>query len=272
MPKLSEISYSRDGTIAAVRDYYHFLTKMYLPDSAILEPPTDGWPSITEDSMRTLGKTDEVVALLRHLPYIVEPSDDKYRMQGAPWAYFVDWHCGRLGQELRAGDREAVKIQSEGRVWDEVPAHVVGLTVGGATDVFFLLDTQLGIVHWLDCPEGVKRAPPARALVEVEWDEVVPENEVEWREDCATWSVEDFFEVLKGEFRALRAVPINERTVYDSYTTFTEDRQGVVPLVQGVFREHGWPDLEVYDKEKCLKAVQKALEEHYYDESDKARM
>lgn len=36
---LEDITYSREGTISAIRDYYQFLTKMYLPESAILEPP-----------------------------------------------------------------------------------------------------------------------------------------------------------------------------------------------------------------------------------------
>jgi hypothetical protein len=34
-------------------------------------------------------------------------------------------------------------------------------------------------------------------------------------------------------------------------------------MLQGIYREHGWPNLDVYDKKECLKAVQKALEEHY---------
>jgi hypothetical protein len=42
MPSLSEISYSRDNFIAAVRDYYTFLVKMYLDESQITEPPEGG--------------------------------------------------------------------------------------------------------------------------------------------------------------------------------------------------------------------------------------
>jgi hypothetical protein len=42
MHELSEIVYSRDATVAAFRDYYLFLTKMYLNESDIMEPPEEG--------------------------------------------------------------------------------------------------------------------------------------------------------------------------------------------------------------------------------------
>lgn len=49
-----------------------YAAKMYL-DETTYELPSTGWPSITSDSMRPFDKTDEVVELLRHLPY---PSDE----------------------------------------------------------------------------------------------------------------------------------------------------------------------------------------------------
>ena len=63
MPKLSEISYSREATIAAITDFYRFLEKMYLPDGAFAEAPEGGWPSITRESMQPLGKDEEVIGL-----------------------------------------------------------------------------------------------------------------------------------------------------------------------------------------------------------------
>jgi len=45
MPELSDIAYSRDATIAAFRDYYQFLTKMYLKESDVIEPPEDAGPA-----------------------------------------------------------------------------------------------------------------------------------------------------------------------------------------------------------------------------------
>lgn len=67
---LRNLSYSRADTIAAFEDYYKFLKLMYLDEDIVTFPPEGGWPEITTESMQNLGKTDEVVALLRHIPYI----------------------------------------------------------------------------------------------------------------------------------------------------------------------------------------------------------
>lgn len=67
---LVNITYSRDATIAAVTSYLQFLTKMYLDEDRILMPPHGGWPEITDEFVKELGKTEEVGDLLRYLPYI----------------------------------------------------------------------------------------------------------------------------------------------------------------------------------------------------------
>lgn len=55
MPDLCDISYSRDACVAAICDYYEFLTKLYLDESHILKPPPGGW-SFDKDTLRELGK------------------------------------------------------------------------------------------------------------------------------------------------------------------------------------------------------------------------
>lgn len=88
MPLSKEIGYSRDAVVAAVRDYYKFLVAMYLPESQVLQDPDGDWPSITSDTWTDFDKSDEVIALLRHLPYI---SDTNYEeADGAPGCKFVD--------------------------------------------------------------------------------------------------------------------------------------------------------------------------------------
>jgi hypothetical protein len=49
---LEDITYSREATIAAVTDYYTFLTRMYLNKSDITYPPSGGWPSIVNRQSR----------------------------------------------------------------------------------------------------------------------------------------------------------------------------------------------------------------------------
>lgn len=150
MPSLEEVTCNREECIAAVRDYYHFLTKLYLDESDIEEPPEDGWPNITADTMRGLGKTDEVVQLLRHLPYI--RSDE--RVQGGPWVEFANWR-ETAGEHGIVSDEEgeSARVCSEPPEYvDNIPPQVISITsneseLGG----IFLLDTERGIVHWYGC-------------------------------------------------------------------------------------------------------------------------
>jgi hypothetical protein len=39
----------------------------------------------------------------------------------------------------------------------------------------------------------------------------------------------------------------------------------MVPMLQEIYREHGWPKLEQFQKEDCRKAIREAMEEHYPD-------
>lgn len=48
----------------------------------------------------------------------------------------------------------------------DVPPHVVGLTSGGRNNTVFLLDTDLGIIHFVDCPNGIKYDPDLRESVQ----------------------------------------------------------------------------------------------------------
>jgi hypothetical protein len=45
--------YNQDECVAAIRDFYHFLVKMYMDPSHIFEQPPDGWPSITLETAVT---------------------------------------------------------------------------------------------------------------------------------------------------------------------------------------------------------------------------
>jgi hypothetical protein len=266
MPELSEINYSRDACVAAIRDYYHFLTKMYLKESDVIEPPEGGWPSITPDVLREMGKTEEVISLLRHLPYI--RGDVADLAQGAPWSEFADWQCYCQYVSLGRISAKALKSLSEGGDFsDEVPATVIGLTSGGSNKPVFLLDTEHGIIHWPECPFEI-RAYPTREKVKDDPEDYAPENEVEWRADSPAWAIGDFFETLKDQFRDLHYVPISELSVIDEYSVLLPGSDGMIAMLQDIYRKHGWPDIERYRKKECMEAVQKALKERYPDFSN----
>ncbi|KAM5435784.1 hypothetical protein MferCBS31731_006233 [Microsporum ferrugineum] len=268
MPTLSEVSYSRQDCIAAFRDYFHFLTTMYLAEDAILEPPEGGWPSVTSEAMRAVGKNEEVASLLRYLPYIATTSAGESAAQVIPYLYFADWpeDCAQINSGRLTG--EAARETSESYLDAErVPPHVVSLTSGGRDNAAILLDTKLGIILWPECPVEI-RCHAFRDEIQDDAYDYAPENEADWR-GGGSWAITDFFEVLKNEFRKLYFVPLNSRTLYDTYTQPFGDLKDIIPMLQEIYRKHGWPSMELFNKRRCLAAVLVTLEDKYPDYADR---
>ncbi|KAL7949035.1 hypothetical protein V8C42DRAFT_313059 [Trichoderma barbatum] len=266
MRRLSDIRYSREECISAVRDYYKFIVGLYLHESEIIEPPAEGWPDITTATMQAMGKTDEVISLLRHLPYI-RFQESGFDLQGAPWCVFADWQSSAQCIIRDPARGEHYKLLSEGvSIYENVPPHVISLTQGPQDNEVFLIDTELGIAIWFECPGQIK-FNPSRELVDYNPNDY-PEAEVDWRADSAAWTIPDFFEVLKDQFRQLKFFPTGRRESKHVYARPGFGTEGMVEMLQGIYRAHGWPDMDKYRKEDCLRAVYKALKEHYPGNED----
>ncbi|KAF3770636.1 hypothetical protein M406DRAFT_224494, partial [Cryphonectria parasitica EP155] len=80
--------------VAPFRDYYTFLTTLYLPEAALKHPPKGGWPNITRETCSGFGKTDMVIDVLRHLPYIEEHRN----------LHSVDFNCDVLDYSTATGE------------------------------------------------------------------------------------------------------------------------------------------------------------------------
>lgn len=268
MPELEDIVYSRDASVAAIRGYYEFLTQMYLEPSVVEYPPAAGWSSITEadpDALEDLGKSDEVISLLAHLPYVANPTGDGSAPQPVPDCVFADWH--KMIEHLDQQSGSDLRLTTEGaEFYEDAPPHVVGLTCGGRDNPVIVLDTELGIVHWPDCPHRIMVA--SESMVEDDPYDYAPENEAEWRADAPAWAVPDFFELLKDQFRELHFIPISSRAVLKDDMSYGPDTEGMMPMLREIYREHGWPDLDMYRKKECLKAVRDAMQERYPDLAD----
>jgi len=132
--------YSRDATVTAVRSFYQFLiTLPALSPSAIKEPPPSGWPDINATSHRQLGKKDDVIDLLRHLPYIDGHVDGctqvaygtsviQYNSASVKWCFARDKIEGNIAP-VGCG---------------ELPDYVAVLTEGTRYGSWLLLDTREG--------------------------------------------------------------------------------------------------------------------------------
>ncbi|KAH8728895.1 hypothetical protein GQ44DRAFT_737117 [Phaeosphaeriaceae sp. PMI808] len=162
MPQLEEVIYSEAACATIFSNYFKFFTKVYLDDTAVEWPPEGGWPTITTDAFGSLEKSDTVIPLLRHLPYI-QIADPR----PLPGPYF------------------ATRKDSQGsHVFNDVNPHIIGLIEGGRSSPFMLLDTQHGVVYWPDCDDEIRDDTPQEKIEDSPHD-WAPSPEADRRENYA---------------------------------------------------------------------------------------
>lgn len=303
---------------------------MFMDPTYVIEAPPDGWPNITSETMQGLGKTDEVIDLLRHLPYI-DNKPNSNLPKGLPGGSFINWQCVAEGLSDGTLFPENELLMSEGleeQFWGKIPARCIGLVYGGLLmgedpDVI-LLDTRSGVVHWMNCPAKIKEtASPQPSYPfhvadgdnddsdddkyqakyeddneetkdkykeaqdkddnnndgddadddaddnedeedEDEDDDDDDDGEIQWGPH---WPVRQFFEMLKNQFRQLNFMAKDAYDVFDIWTEKTgygtPIPEGFTDTLQAIYRSHGWPDVDQYQKDQCLSAIKKELDENY---------
>ncbi|KAK3303606.1 uncharacterized protein B0T15DRAFT_560730 [Chaetomium strumarium] len=95
-----------------LHEYYRFLTRMYLKECYVAEPPEGGWPEVNAETIGVLGKTDE--------------------------------RCLGLGCRQLSGG--GIGVLTEYDLPRYKYPYIFSLTEGGYYNLAFLLDTKLGIV------------------------------------------------------------------------------------------------------------------------------
>lgn len=122
--------------ISTITDFYKLITKPpYIDPTALIYPPSQGWPDINVEELRKRGRTEEVIAILRQLPYLRRPDSGKNEK---------GWMIGP--------DTHAIAY-SDGEVYDEqldriqpTPGHCIWLANAADTEdgVALLLDAENG--------------------------------------------------------------------------------------------------------------------------------
>ena len=264
MPELDEVSYSESAAVTAISDFYRFLTKMYLDEEIVEWPPEGGWP-FTKTGFGSMEKSDRVVSLLRQIPYMEDKLDGEPRPYALPEAPFWNWKDNVKDDEpLDPKAVHEIKILTEDfYLYDVATPDLVGLLEGGKDDnTFIMLDTEYGIAYWPDCPDEIR---------DTDWEQVQDDSEawgseaeINWRCDAPAWTIPDFFAMLQEQFEKLMFIPVNSKQAIATWEGYSEDGE-MERMLQGIYREHGWPDLEKYRKEECIRAVEEALAEQYPD-------
>lgn len=74
------MAYNRDIIVNCLKRHYELLVRMaYLDPTVIQHPPPEGWSDqqLAVDVLRVLGRSEKVIDLLRHLPYLRCNIDDE---------------------------------------------------------------------------------------------------------------------------------------------------------------------------------------------------
>ena len=258
-PALEGMTCSHAEYVAAIRDYYKFLVELFLDGFEILEPLEGGWHDITSE---TCGKSRVIIALLRDLPYIRERPDGKV-INLTP---VNRCSVGPVSCRAIADGRETLedaRIMTEPVVYlDNVPECVVGLVESKYDYGKFLLDTQLGVIYWAEGYNEIVKDKIFEPYDEIDLYSEYEELEAEWRSAETPFAIREFFETLKEQYRKMNWIPLSSRLVveYDRPGLCVQGEEKALDEVRSVYKEHGWPDLERYEKVKCLKAVRLVLE------------
>ncbi|KAI0467971.1 hypothetical protein F4859DRAFT_221230 [Xylaria cf. heliscus] len=135
---------SNEEIIAAVYKIYSAIIRLpYIDPDALVLPPSDGWSGVNTDELRKRGKTEEVIELLRYLPYLRNPSGQRKWML-SPDTLAIAYCDGEIYKPLM----------------DELqptPAHCIWLTTHDSRDgIDLLLDTHAGsITEWSMLERGL---------------------------------------------------------------------------------------------------------------------
>lgn len=268
--------YSQDEAVAAFTDYFEFLTNMYLDKSFVARPPPGGWPDIVNADpavQQALGKTDEVMSLMAHLPYIRFAANGDSDAHAVPECSFEDWR--RVIRQISAAPdpadmRERARdIRNKGESFEFAPfapAHFFGIAHSLYPDgIVIVLDTKLGLIHWdgYSCPDILEENGRGSTRVDIDWERIAAtEEESNWLGSAPAWTIPEFFANLKCLLTNLHWIPISPQTLVPG-REIEIHHAGMTAMLKEIYRQHGWPDLAIYRKAECIAAVREAMEEKY---------
>lgn len=134
---------TREKTISSILSFYRLLTQLpYIPSDKLMLPPPTGWPISTETTkeatgikateLRNRGKTETVIDVLRHLPYLDQ------ELYGGHWTLadntlHINYARGQLYADYLERDTAILPL----------PGHIIWLTEGfERAGVYLLLNTE----------------------------------------------------------------------------------------------------------------------------------
>ncbi|OBT85019.1 hypothetical protein VE02_04953 [Pseudogymnoascus sp. 03VT05] len=244
----------------------------------ILTPPAAGWPQADIVNFRKLGKTDLVVEMLKHLPYIRTDGNRGWRLGyddtkpityvKVPGTTTEEGTGGCKLAELEDGVNHAV-------LWDsglephgqKLDAHVVPLTNGWQYGAWLLLDTEAGTITDFSLLGGISssiRCPQSDRDAGLVW------------KHFRSKPIKEFFKEWEEKYTSLEWIPIPDKNGRESGEIFSQKRVSAasedlavsllafreiyrrnvltVKEIQRIFMDYGWGSTD-FRKEECRKAL-----------------
>lgn len=222
----------RNDLARELLSYYEYLTTLHLAVDCIKRPPKGGWPSITAERLAFLGKTDAVIDLLKHIPYISQ--DVENGLQIYEKCVCTDYTgTGFEGQAIKHQSKLGVDplpemLEDSDFIWDRLNAmeHIATLAHSASRDGHHIMvdtrDGQLALIEFMDGRSSVDDTPKR------------------------------LYDGLKECFRTLAIFPTQPSDVQmadnQPYT------KAQIEDVKDVFKRHGWPTAN-FQKETCMAEV-----------------
>ncbi|KAF2172135.1 hypothetical protein M409DRAFT_49877 [Zasmidium cellare ATCC 36951] len=229
----------RNKIAAQLLAYYEDLVALYLPEEALKRPPEEGWPYVNAERFAFLDKTDTVIDLYRHLPYISQDDEAEYKMfERAIAVDYTGKHFKRKHVWTQDGEMEPPQYyeQMDGEpTWPkrlDDPRHIAVLAqTFKSTDQYILLDTRDGKV--------------AQVFPRDEEDSVSTD-------ECET--IQELIDSMKEGFRKLWILPVTPTDLLVARSTYLPDAD--VAQIKELFRKYGWFTAK-YNKEACMCEIRK---------------
>ncbi|CAG8954972.1 hypothetical protein HYFRA_00008661 [Hymenoscyphus fraxineus] len=250
------LTYDPEAIKTALSTYYKALSKLpYVDESDIVYPPEGGWPNITASNFAPLGKTERVIELLKHLPYL--------RNNGKETGYAISFATFTIEYSAapftEPTDVEEADYWRPDLCWEEEPVKgwVVPLTMSedNISGNWWLLDISDGtLTNWAhnDCMES-----------DVDYE---PEDPRAWRNTCGeTRLLVELLNEWQGKFESLDWIAFSDPTGREK--VWWRDDQGHDAVEYGqlekIIKDHGWP--HNFRRQECKEALQAWDEEHQDD-------
>jgi hypothetical protein len=143
------MAYDRDVVVNCIKRHYELLVKAaYFDPAEVRYPPAEGWSDeqLAVDVLRVFGRSEDVIDLLRHLPYIKQlDGDDKDEV------YFESRHLSYLRDTSPFKFLTAEECRGR-QLWDKLlmphpaewPAGLISLTKD-VHATWWIIDTAKGL-------------------------------------------------------------------------------------------------------------------------------